>query len=289
MTAHFTAITTKPAPSEPIRKKAAHAAKVRPAPVGYRRWSTRSYDVTTRPLAGTWTSPEAYHPPQAYARTYRARLALADLWATRETDVMAEPGAKSSRDRIATPASTGGAGIVFEQHVDAAFLALLLVRGIPPVLSDCTVTEVHLQSEHLGWNTDDVLVVGENGGALRRRLLCQVKRSFTVSSSDHECSDTIVDFWEDFHNTSAFSQSDDRFAIITLRGTNTYLGHFAGLLDCARSSQDGADFEIRLRTPGFVNTTVVRYFEEIRKIIEAHEVRGADRRAVALSKVDPPT
>jgi hypothetical protein len=83
--------------------------------------------------------------------------------------------------RVSSPASTGGAGPFFEQHVDAFWLAQLLVRAIPPILLDCTVTEVHFQTEHFGWNTDDFLVVGENGAGSRRRLIGQVKWTFTVS------------------------------------------------------------------------------------------------------------
>ena len=56
-----------------------------------------------------------------------------------------------------SPVSTGGGGTLFEQHVDALFLALLLVRAPLPILKDCQVEEVHFQAEHLGWKTDDVL------------------------------------------------------------------------------------------------------------------------------------
>lgn len=50
---------------------------------------------------------------------------------------------------ISSPASTGGAGTSFEQHVGAYWLAQLLVRGIPPILID-TVSEVTFQTERLG-------------------------------------------------------------------------------------------------------------------------------------------
>jgi hypothetical protein len=169
--------------------------------------------------------------------------------------------------RVSSPTSTGGTGTLFEQQVDAAFLSLLLVRGRPPILLDCVVTEVHLQTEHEGWSTDDILLVGENGGGTRRRLVCQVKLKFTISASDQECKDTIGDFWKDFSENSDFSSDNDRLAVATLRGTNTLLGPFATLLDCARTSRDARDFEHRLQTPGFVNATVVRYFEEIKTIV----------------------
>jgi hypothetical protein len=83
--------------------------------------------------------------------------------------------------RISSPEATGGAGTFFEQHVNATFLALLLVRGIPPILTDCQLDEVHFQTEHLGWKTDDVLLVGLNGAGERRRFAGQIKKSFTVT------------------------------------------------------------------------------------------------------------
>src|SRR4051794_13657341 len=105
---------------------------------------------------------------------------------------------------VSSPAATGGAGNIFEQHAVAHWLALLLVRGVPPILRDCTLIEAHFQAEHLGWNTDDFLMVGQTGGGVRRNLLGQLKRSFTVSTSDAECVKSIGDFWKDFKNTAKF-------------------------------------------------------------------------------------
>ena len=184
-----------------------------------------------------------------------------------------KPRPEETGDRVSSPAATGGAGTIFEQHVDAYWLALLLVRGIPPILLDCTVDEVFLQTEHLGWHTDDFLVVGQNGSDQHRRLAGQVKRNFTVSAADDECEKAVQDFWKDFKNPEQFSQTLDRFALVMLRGTNTLLEHFSGLLDCARASRDGDDFEHRLATPGFINKKAVQYCDEIRKIIGEVEER----------------
>jgi len=89
---------------------------------------------------------------------------------------------------ISSPASTGGAGNVFEQHVGTYWLAQLLVHGIVPILVDSSVDEVNFQTEHLGWCTDDVLIAGRNPSGEVRKLICQVKRTFTISSLDDECS-----------------------------------------------------------------------------------------------------
>jgi hypothetical protein len=59
--------------------------------------------------------------------------------------------------RVSSPAATGGAGTVFEQHVNAYWLAQLLVGAIPPIQRDSTISEVYFEMEHLGWNTDDFL------------------------------------------------------------------------------------------------------------------------------------
>lgn len=131
--------------------------------------------------------------------------------------------------RVSSPASTGGAATVFEHHVGAYWLAQLLVRAIPPVLRDCAVVEVHFQTEHRGWNTDDFLMVGENGAGARRALAGPVKRGFTLSVADEECRQAIGDFWRDFVTANPFSPATDRFALVTLRGTDTLLQHFAAL------------------------------------------------------------
>jgi hypothetical protein len=172
---------------------------------------------------------------------------------------------------VSSPASTGGAGTVFEQHVGAYWLAQLLVRAIPPVLRGCVMTEVHFQTNHLGWHTDDFLVIGEAPGGVRRQLAGQVKRTFTVSASDDECKKAIADFWRDFRAGRPFVVDTDRFALVTLRGTDTLLQHFSGLLECARASRDGADFEHRLSA--FLSAKSSRQCDEIRTIIG--ELEGA--------------
>ena len=176
-----------------------------------------------------------------------------------------------------SPNSTGGGGTHFEQHVDAAFLAWLLVRAVPPVLIDCTLSAVHLQTQRIGWNTDDLVVVGENGARQQRKLVCQVKQTVTVSSSDDDFRKTIEDAWADFRNGDLFNYGTDQLAIITLRGTDAFLRHLGGLLDCARASRTAGEFLSRLETKGFVHAKVVHYFREIKKVIEGAEGETVDR------------
>lgn len=174
---------------------------------------------------------------------------------------------------VSSPISTGGGGTFFEQHVNALFLALLLVRGIPPILKDCQIEEVHLQTGHLGWSTDDVLIIGTRGAAGRRRLALQVKRRFTISSENDEAKQTFSGFWDDFMSHNRFDATRDRLALVTLRGTDVLLTSFNSLLDCARASADATDFAQRLTVPGYLSKTAKDHATAIRAIVQAHRAQ----------------
>ena len=173
--------------------------------------------------------------------------------------------------RISSPIATGGAGTFFERDVDAYWLALLLVRAMPPMLLDCAVTEVHLQTERLGWNTDDFLVVGEQDSGSRRLLAGQIKRTFTVSAADEDCVKTILDFWKDFKAPGRLSPGVDRLVLAVQRGTHALLGDFVGLIDCAEASRDAAEFERRLRTHGLLSAKSVANCRQLQEIVGRHE------------------
>lgn len=164
------------------------------------------------------------------------------------------------KNRVSSPISTGGEGVFFEQHVAAYWLAQLLVRSIPPILTDTGVTDVHFQTEHLGLNTDDFLVVCARAGATTARLVGQVKRSFTISAADDECK-----------KADPFNPQHDRLVLVTLRGTNTLLENFVALLDCARGAADGEELQRRLSLDGFVSKKSVHQCTELCQIVSALE------------------
>ena len=180
--------------------------------------------------------------------------------------------ANASGSRISSPASTGGAGNIFERHVAAYWLAQLLVRSIPPIFLESSVVEVSFQTERLGWNTDDFLIVCEQAGE-QRKLAGQVKRRFTMSSSDEECVKAVTDFWLDYKNGAIFNPAYDCFILVTLRGTNVLLEHFVGILDCARACSTSTEFEGRLQTPGLLRQTAITYYQELLTIIGKVEGR----------------
>jgi hypothetical protein len=153
----------------------------------------------------------------------------------------------SSESAAASPISTGGGGTHFEQHVDAMFLAILLVKGFPPVLPGCLLRQVCFQTRHLGWHTDDILLVATEGET-NRKLAAQVKLSLTIGEKDEECQKTFRAMWVDYNNVALFDPQVDRLGLFVQRGTNTLLGDFGRLLDIAHTAAGPSDFATRLAT-----------------------------------------
>src|SRR5688572_2253616 len=120
---------------------------------------------------------------------------------------------------VSSPAATGGAGTMFELHVDAASLVLLLTRGIPLLISAGIVSKVHLQSGHLGWRTDDLLIEAVDG-TRSRKVALQVKRTFTVAVGDEDCVAVFRKAFADFRNSELFNPDHDRLGLVasTLSG-----------------------------------------------------------------------
>ena len=172
--------------------------------------------------------------------------------------------------KVSSPIATGGGGDHFEQHVAAFMLGLLLVRATPPILIDTSVVEVHLQTAHLGWQTDDVLIVGETSDRKRRKLAVQVKRTFTVSANDEDCRLTMQRMWDDFVAVDRFSSATDHLAIVILHGTSTLLRDFNSLLLCARAAVDPEDLCRRLSLDGYVSKKAKEQNRLVREIVEDH-------------------
>lgn len=173
-------------------------------------------------------------------------------------------------ETVPSPAATGGAGEQFEQHVDAFALALLLVGATPPILTNTSITEVSLQTRHKGWRTDDLLVIGETGSGVQRKLAAQIKRSFTVSAGNDDCRATFTGFWDDFLASDRFDESQDRLAIITQHGTSTLLAAFNSLLECACAAVDATDFTHRVGLDGYLSRKAKRQNEAVKTILAEH-------------------
>ena len=174
----------------------------------------------------------------------------------------------SAVSKVASVISTGGAGVTFEQHVGASFLTLLLTQSFLPVHKDTVATEVHFQARRLGWNVDDLLVVGVGVGG-PAKLCVQIKRAFVLSSKDEECRKTFAAAWADFNDANLFDRRRDALVLATHLGTNRLLGDFGWLLAQARASASSADFSTRRLGAGLLGQKSKGDYDTVAEIVSA--------------------
>lgn len=168
---------------------------------------------------------------------------------------------------VSSPLATGGVGVTFELDVTAAFLTYLLVKGIPPFLKDCQIETIHLQAGHLGWRTDDLLVVGRHVDGSKRKAAIQIKHSFRLAEKDPDCVKTFTNAWQDFNDASRFIQGQDVLALITSSVSGELQKGLRILLDSARASMSGEDHLRRLKCPNYLDKRAHKYAETIWNII----------------------
>src|SRR3972149_5244280 len=63
--------------------------------------------------------------------------------------------------QLSNPFSTGGGGGLFEAHVQASFVALMLTGGFAQCLPCWPIKKIKLQGKYAGYDTDDLIVFVE--------------------------------------------------------------------------------------------------------------------------------
>jgi hypothetical protein len=150
--------------------------------------------------------------------------------------------------------STGSGGVVFEQHVGASFLSALLVEGFLPIFIAAKPATVHFQARRLGWRTDDLVIEANDPTGQLHCLVCQCKRTFSVSALDDDCRQTFIAAWTDFHNRALFDPAHDAVVLVVHLGTNRILGDLGWLLAQVRASSSADDFNQRRLDSGLLNS-----------------------------------
>lgn len=177
-------------------------------------------------------------------------------------------GQVAESPHISSPEATGGAGVAFEYHVDATFLAFLLVGGSPPLLRGCRLESVHLQAGHLKWRTDDLLITGKDRSGDARRAALQAKRQFHFGKSDHESVDALARAWADFNDSQRFDPARDVLGLVLQTVSTDFSKGLRALLDCARASVDATDFDRRLRLERYLPKRARRFRDTCREMLE---------------------
>ena len=158
----------------------------------------------------------------------------------------------SQPKQLSSPFSTGGGGTIFENRVQAAFVVLMLTKGVCPCLPSWPIFSVKLQGRYSGFSTDDVIVFARDKGTDREaKLIAQIKHAPSITRGDSQFAEVINSAWTDFKNPEVFNYNYDALGLITgpLSATDTY--DVREMLEMARSSQDSTDFFDKVRLANF--------------------------------------
>ena len=118
--------------------------------------------------------------------------------------------------RIASPASTGGRGYVYEDHVISYFLICMLA-GEPPLNSEGLgiLERIDLQTKSIGWLLDDILLTFQSPeGSIRAAFSIKSSQQFVRNAAP---ADFVEEAWEQFlgNGQSVFSRGVDRLGLIS--------------------------------------------------------------------------
>lgn len=185
-----------------------------------------------------------------------------------------------SKDLIPSPEATGNSGGNYEQHVGAACLSILLIGGVAPFSADAVLTWVYLQARHLGFQTDDLLLIAESLLVAKHRIAIQAKRTFSLAASDEECVKTLRAAWDDFVNPELSITNDDRLVLITGQAPTSFTKGMRTLLDMARATASAEDFSRRRDLRGYSSKDARTCYETVAKILRAYAEEAASDEAL---------
>jgi len=145
--------------------------------------------------------------------------------------------------RLSSPFATGGGGHNFENHVQSAFVVLMLAGGIIPCLPPFAIKMIKLQGKYEGYETDDCIVsVEDRSGRQKGKLLAQIKHAVSITENDEIFAEVIRAAWADFQNKSIFNATRDALALITGPLSATDTENARRILEWARHSATAQEF-----------------------------------------------
>ncbi len=187
---------------------------------------------------------------------------------------MSKKGSIKNMSKTASPFATGSGGITFETHVQAAFMATMLVNGRYPCLPCGRVDSIRLQARQAGYETDDLLLILIAPTNQQHKLLAQIKHTIVISENDAEFEKTIKSFWVDFTNGDLFNPEHDILMLVTGPLPASYVSHVIPVLDWAKHSRDANEFINKLNTSVFSSDLKRKYFGIIRALL--NKANGAE-------------
>ncbi len=160
---------------------------------------------------------------------------------------------------------TGGAGFTYEDTVVAYYLAALL-RAEPAAGLDGRVVSVAVQRDGLGHPMDDIVIEFEDAAGCRT-LGLQAKRLVRVTAAPSNTE--FAGIMECASATLAsvdFEANRDAYGFIAEQCADAPLRRINRLIDWAKASPDGADFEKRFGSDGSAAAKERQLREELRTL-----------------------
>lgn len=176
----------------------------------------------------------------------------------------------SSLKNISNPYSTGGGGIIFENHIQTAFVVVMLAGGYLPCLPGKNITQLKLQCKNAGFSTDDIVAYSvDNLTNAEHKLLAQIKHDISITNSDKQFQEVITSAWADFNNASIFNKEKDVIALITGPLSKSDVYDTRIILDWARHSENEKDyFENKIKLANFCSNQKRNKVEVFRKALK---------------------
>ena len=170
---------------------------------------------------------------------------------------------KNSGKQLVKSFSTGGGGHIFESHIQAMFVTLMLSRGYVSYLPLWPITKITLQGRRLGYQMDDVIVTVEDPKGERScKLAVQIRYTIHITKEDSDFTEIMRAAWNDFNNRVLFDKAQDRLALFT--GPGSVIHDSAWLLQQAKNSGDAEDFRDRVSQEGFSSIQNRKRYEAFR-------------------------
>lgn len=179
---------------------------------------------------------------------------------------MKKKAEKYKPTNVSNPASTGGAGVTFENRVQASRLLAMCLGDPIPGKTDGRVVELRFQARVHGHHTDDLVCTFEDLARVQSRVLLQMKRTVSPRESNEAFSDALSSAWTDFNNPTQFTRGQDVLFLVYDNASTHAMTAAAAVTTWARRSANAEEFEHKVTQANFSNAANRQALAAIRAV-----------------------
>ncbi|MBP5436602.1 MAG: hypothetical protein J6Y30_01330 [Treponema sp.] len=170
--------------------------------------------------------------------------------------------------QLASPISTSGKGVEFENDIQALFLLTMLVDGELPFLRNNEIESLLFQAKWKEHDTDDLVIFSkQRQTGIEQKLLIQIKLSVTFTESDVQFCETIANAWSDFNNDN-FDKENDTILLITGPLSKIDIDNARSLFDDVLAFDSAKDFFDRIALPKLTNNNKRKKLQILKNVLK---------------------